>query len=366
MKNFKDFFKENKVLCIAVPVIVIILIILLCVFLPKKNTLDTKDVQTTNQVSNKDISLDVETVEKAEPVEEVSLGTSENSVVKETEKEVKEEPKEEVKVDNATDSVEVMAPVVDSNVDSEATVGTADEDELFHTWNKKATWYSSTYDVTLKINDAYADIDFTKEPGSVNAIYQEDSAADWSPNSNYMHAIHEFCFSSDPAYKNGADRYNPEVVKVSDLPAVSTVSSKQSSIAMTPELTAYKAQYDRLALFQATGSWEGSSTFYQLQINSDFAGAAVQQGYCWDIRKQSDDSFKISIYRNLSELDFNGLLTVLKMITPDAQAVYDAVYEQFYYGADWIVDYDNYYIIPNSNSEIMVPSNSEYAVYYIK
>lgn len=371
-EKFNNLSTRNKVLCIAIPVIVIALLILLGVGLTNKNTQDTKDVATTQNTSSTDYTLDVESVVKdeADAVEETT----------------KVEPEAAVSsaVDSVTSTIEVMSPVEEATemkteVESEEVVSeqnviiendeaalNSSSDDLYHSWNKKATWTASN-GVVIKINDAWADAVLATGDGDLQALWADDPEADWSPNSDFMNAVHEFVYG-DPVYKNGMDRYNPEIVNVSDLPQVPTVSTKQSSISVTPEFSAYKEQWDRMLLFQGTGNWEGSTTLCQLQINNDFAGqVASGQGYMWLVEKNSDGGFKISIYRNLSELSWDGLLTVLKLITPDAQAVYNAVYEDVYVGCD-IPSYNAWYDIPNTSSQIYVTDTTGlgYMEYFFK
>ena len=370
-EKFNNLSTKNKVLCIAIPVIVIALLILLGVGLTNKNTQDTKDVATTQNTSSTDYTLDVESVVKdeADAVEETT----------------KVEPEAAVSsaVDSVTSTVEVMSPVEETaeTVESEEVVSeqnviieneeaalNSSSDDLYHSWNLKATWTASN-GIVLKINDAWAEAVLGSGDGDMQALWTDDPEADWSPNSDFMNAVHEFVYG-DPAYKNGMDRYNPEIVNVSDLPQVPTVSTKQSSISVTPEFSAYKEQWDRMLLFQATGNWEGSTTLYQLQINNDFAGqVASGQGYMWLIEKNSDGEggFKISIYRNLSELSWDGLLTVLKLITPDAQAVYQEIYDQCYTGkTQYLVAYDEYATIGSSQLMTPTPAERGYVLFYLK
>ena len=113
--------------------------------------------------------------------------------------------------------------------------------------------------------------------------------------------------------------------------------------------------------------WENNPA-YALQVNSDFAGSvAMGQGQLWEIERM-DGYWKLTIRRNLSELNWHGILTCMKNIHPNVQGIYDAIFEQFYEGCDWIVDYDGWYTSANGSFEIYVPNEvgKSYGEYWFK
>lgn len=237
-----------------------------------------------------------------------------------------------------------------------------------NTWYKQITWTASNgYQVKiadqseLVYQDSHSRID----------IYI-DGTEDVSPNSAWSVAVIEYVYSNEKGFAGGTDRYNPEVVDVSKLPYVSTVSSKQTSLTATAEWNAYKEVFDPMHSFQACGIWQ-FNPIHMLHLTDDFIGLAADgTGYLWEIMYTSEEEYAPSIYpvdcwrvtfwTNPSELSWHGFHTALKMITPDADAVYEAIYEQAYYGADWILDYEGWYAIPNSSSEIYAvsPEKSSY------
>ena len=224
-------------------------------------------------------------------------------------------------------------------------------------WSQMIIWVSSE-GTELKINDKYAYLATQEDiQGITAALWLEDPDADERPDSDWSKAIIEFVYGIE-GLDGGTDRYNPEVVDVDNLPKVTTVSEKKSSFEVTDEFQAYIDEWNLYHSFQATGLWN-YNPLYMLQVDSNFAGAAAMgSGYLWDIQR-TGDYWTLTIRRNLSELNWDGILTCLKMVSPDAQEVFDnAIYEQFYNGCDWILDYDGWYDIPNSKSKIMVPSTA--------
>ena len=112
--------------------------------------------------------------------------------------------------------------------------------------------------------------------------------------------------------------------------------------------------------FQVTGKWEANPA-YLLQFG--FNGGkgigltAMGQGYLWELEYNGSE-WVVTIRANLSELQWDGLHNSLRLVSPDGDAVYNAVYEDFYSGATWIETFDAWYQIPNSSSEIYVPDYS--------
>ena len=151
------------------------------------------------------------------------------------------------------------------------------------------------------------------------------------------------------------------IVDVSKLPPVSTVTSKHTSIIKTDELMAYKEGWDLYHNFQTCGLWE-TSPLTGLQINDEFIGAAVNgQGYLWDIRRDRD-CWKLTIRRNLSTLNWHGLKAALKMLTPDAEALYNEFYKQCYENNPTFPEYDMWVTI--GSTEAMASGSDGCAIFY--
>lgn len=316
----------------------------------------------------------------AEPTTHPVQPTTVPALTEETETtEIPETNVPETEVGRETESSEIDAgkseTSTESNSSSEVYNGNAADmetlyQENLHKWTTGTVWTASN-GVSIKINDAWADAIKANNDGTPAAVWYEDPDIDPTPNSPYMNALNEFIYG-DEAYLNGTDRWNSEVVDVSKLPDIPLATSKQTSVVETDESRAYEDAFDVMYGFQISGKWE-SNPAYLLQFGYSggkgiglVAGAA---GYIWTIEYNGSE-WVVTINRNLSELQWDALHNSLRLLSPDGDAIYNAVYEQFYYGADWIVDYNGWYIVPNANSEICVPGlNAEglgYAEYHFR
>jgi len=252
----------------------------------------------------------------------------------------------------------------ETDVPEATTVSTSEggPDKYGHTWYEKNTWTASNGYV-LKICDQAALV--LTSPDAIRSgddIYL-DGTEDYSPNSAWNFAAVEWTYSNEKGFKGGTDRYNPEVVDVSLLPYVSTVSSKQTSLTATSEWNAYKEVFDPMHSFQATGIWEFNPVT-MLHLTDDFIGLASSDGvgYLWEISYQGD-CWKVTFRNNPSELSWHGFHTALKMITPDADAIYNEVYKQMYGDNPTFPEYDMWVTI--GDSQVMVSVGS-YAYVYFK
>lgn len=306
-----------------------------------------------------------QTVESAE-VEETEVITTEIKTISEDSTPTVNEPPKSANSSNENSSSSEVY-----NGDA-ADIETLYQENL-HKWTTGTVWTASN-GVSIKINDAWADAIKAGDAGDSAAVWYEDPDIDPTPNSPYMNALNEFIYGTDEAYLNGKDRWNSEVVDVSKLPDITLASSKQTSVVETNESRAYKDAFDVMYGFQATGKWQANpGALLQFGYSggkgiglTTFEGAS---GYIWTIEYNGSE-WVVTINRNLSELQWDALHNSLRLLSPDGDAIYNAVYEQFYYGADWIVDYNGWYIVPNANSEICVPGlNAEglgYAEYHFR
>ena len=300
-----------------------------------------KDKNVTN-----DVAVDTEDIISTEMTEVIETEIPETKEIVETELEMETEETEVIIISEEVQHIKDEDKNI--NFDEYPWLETGEDPTKTHYYG--VTWTASN-GYELKINDANAQIVVEDGYRGSDAIYN-DGTEDLKPNSDYMNAMHEFIYS-DPAYHNGEDRYNPEVVNVDNLPKVSTVTEKKASFDTEGELKTYADEWTIYSTFQATGKWE-YNILYVLQVNEDFVGsAAMGQGYLWDIERESD-YWKLTIRSNLSELDWHGILTTLKTITPDAEAVFNLIYTEFYDGNEWI-NKPIWYDIPDSNSKILVP-----------
>lgn len=303
----------------------------------------------------------------AEPTTHPVQPTTVPALTEETETtEIPETNVPETEVGRETESSEIDAgkseTSTESNSSNEAYNGNAADmetlyQENLHKWTTGTVWTASN-GVSIKINDAWADAIKAGDAGDSAAVWYEDPDIDPTPNSPYMNALNEFIYG-DEAYLNGTDRWNSEVVDVSELPDIPLASSKQTSVVETNESIAYKDAFDVMYGFQATGKWQanpgallqfGYSGGKGIGLTTSESGS----GYIWTIEYNGSE-WVVTINRNLSELQWDALHNSLRLLSPDGDAVYNAVYEDFYYGATWIEDFEGWYPIPNSSSEIYVP-----------
>lgn len=237
--------------------------------------------------------------------------------------------------------------------------GSLTYEDLQHRWTTGTTWRASN-GVELKINDASAAAVKAGLVGSTAAIWYEDPDADPVPNSPYEVALAEFIYGTDEAYLNGKDRVNPEVVDISKLPDIPLASSKQTSVIETDESRAYEEAYDTMYGFQKTGKWEANPAAL-LQFGFDggkgIGLTEMGMGYIWTLEHNGSE-WVVTINSNLSELAWDGLHNSLRLVSPDGETLFHAIYEDMYYGMI-IPEYDTWY---NVSALYNVPADSEICV----
>ena len=221
-------------------------------------------------------------------------------------------------------------------------------------WTHMVVWVSPG-GVEIKINDSYVYLAMKKDIiGREDALWNKDPDKNLEPGSEWMIEASKFAYGESWAK---VERQAHGSVDLSELPSVTTATEKRSSFNITDELNAYAEQWSIYNNFKMSGMME-YNIVNMMNITNDCAFVWADGMYKpWRIDRE-EDYWKITISRNLNDLDWHGLLTCLKNIEPDAELVYDAVYEQFYYGCDWILDYNGWYSISNSNSEIWVTKTS--------
>lgn len=310
-------------------------------------------------------NTDVASVEGTEVVSTTeSIATTENLTEDVTEEttDATEILPEEI---STTEETEVVEEVENTEVESDVTTESQPWDEnrtadtmddleqnyqdAMNSWTLKATWTASN-GVVIKINDAYANV---IESRSKNAIYY-DGTEDLSPNSAFMTAVNEYIYG-DEAYLNGTDRWNSEVVDVSKLPDIPCASSKQTSIPNSADFANYKAAFDEMYGFQVSGVWGANPAYCLQNYGSGIGLLASASHYLWTVEFDSSNNIVVTLKVNPSELQWDALHNTLRLLSPDGDALYNAIYEDAYYGATWISDFDGWYSVPNSSSEVYVP-----------
>lgn len=338
---------------------------------------EVSNTEIVETVSNEDATT--ETTETTEPpapaitsesteesTEAASDATPESTV------EISEVPDEVPSTESITataePSVEQTTEPTTSTTNSTFDVnpdGSLSYEDLLHRWTTGTTWKASN-GVELKINDAHAEAVKAGDLGSTAAIWYEDPDRDPTPNSPYMNALAEFIYGTDEAYLNGKDRVNPEVVDISKLPDIPLASSKQTSVVETDESRAYKEAYDIMMGFQRTGKWEANPAVL-LQFGFD-GGKGIGQtsdgaGYIWTLEYNGSE-WVVTINRNLSELQWDGLHNSLRLVSPDGDILYNEFFKQCYEDNPTFPEYDMWVTI--GNSQAMASGTNGAAKFYFK
>lgn len=232
--------------------------------------------------------------------------------------------------------------------------------------NSLNTWYKGQYfvgsnGVKVRIADAYR-VDAEGMIPHPDAIFR-DGTENIEPTSEWQKAISEYL-----------GEYTRLNMDPSSLPSVSTVSSKQTTFDKNnASFVAYKNAFDPMWQMQNVGhSNEMSLSCLQpFDNNQDgvFDGVGLidsapgKLGYMWEMKYDSGNGYwKLVIKGNYTELIWNSIHNSIRMITPDADAVYNAIYEDCY----------NYYFestdvfYPVGNTEVMVKIENGTLYYYIR
>lgn len=241
-------------------------------------------------------------------------------------------------VDSANTTVQVTVParyelpyiVNGIDIRSGDTDGDGVNDNHQNTWYGGATFTASN-GVTIRIADGFKII---PGDGNIYSIFY-DRTENCEPGSDWDKACNEYMGTSK-TYE----------VSASNLPAVATVSSKQTVIDDTnSSFVAYKQAFDPLWAYQNTGSATALSCLQPYDGNQDgvvdgiglldTSGGAT---YIWTMDYDAANGYwKFTIKGNYTELIWNSILNSLRMITPDADAVYNEIYQAFYYGDTLLV-----------------------------
>ena len=200
--------------------------------------------------------------------------------------------------------------------------------------NHQNTWYAGKYfvgsnGVKVRIADAYR-VDAEGMIPHPDAIFR-DGTENIEPTSEWQKAISEYL-----------GEYTRLNMDPSSLPWVSTVSSKQTTFDRNnASFVAYKNAFDPMWQMQNVGhSNEMSLSCLQpFDNNQDgvFDGVGLidsapgKLGYMWEMKYDSGNGYwKLEIKGNYTELIWNSIHNSIRMITPDADAIYDAIYQSYY------------------------------------
>ena len=194
-----------------------------------------------------------------------------------------------------------------------------------NTWYAGQTWTASN-GVTIRIADGFK---IVPGQGNIYSIFY-DRTENCKPGSDWDKACNEYMGMS-----------STNEVSASDLPAVATVSSKQTTFDdSNSSFVAYKQAFDPLWAYQNTGSASALSCLQPYDRNQDgvvdgigLLDTSGVAAYMWTMDYDAANGYwKLAIKTNYTELIWNSIHNSIRMITPDADAVYNAIYQDYYYG----------------------------------
>lgn len=374
LAKFLSLSVPLKVVSVAIPLVIIGTAVATPIILNNKEAV----VEISDTEENLEETVDEAEVARAEPtieptvepieteeVVEDTVETVESSEVPDTTPEpTADTPTDEYTPSNAGDTLTVEAPTngtigevevkVPSSYALPYIVNGVDirdgdfnndgiNDNYGNTWYEGKTWTASN-GVTLRIADGYT----WNHPQAVFS----DGTEDRSPNSDFMHAFHEFTGETSLSE-----------ISAADLPLVNLATSKQTSINRNdPSFIAYKAAFDPLWSYQVTASYDGLS---QIQVLEDGIGLLemLTCGYIWEMHYDSANGYwKLILKSNMTELEWNSIRNSLRMITPDGETIYNEIYQVCYYDNPTFPDYDMWVTI--GGSEVMVSSPDYGFIYF--
>lgn len=229
-------------------------------------------------------------------------------------------------------------------------------------WTKGKTWTASN-GVVLKVKDEYAHWDFNI---ATNRMAFDSSEIliiddlDLRPGTPDFDAIVEFEYGTG-AYQGGTEKMK---ISAADLPLVATPATKQTSAPKTDSWNAYVAQFNPLWKYQATGSYE--SAIPQLQNYGTGIGliSGIGDGYIFNL-DWIGDCWKLTLRGYPTELQWNAIRNSIRLVSPDAETLFSAIYEQCYTGSDLFTDWDTWCTI-GANQAMTSIGDSNGTYFYFK
>lgn len=228
-----------------------------------------------------------------------------------------------------------------------------------NTWYAGQTWTASN-GVTIRIADGFK---IVPGQGNIYSIFY-DRTENCEPGSDWDKACNEYM---------GVSSTNE--VSASDLPAVATVSSKQTTFDdSNSSFVAYKQAFDPLWAYQNTGSASALSCLQPYDRNQDgvvdgigLLDTSGVAAYMWTMDYDAANGYwKFTIKGNYTELIWNSILNSLRMITPDADAVYSTIYNDFYNGVPELGTHDTYMQVGSTAIAWSSSSGNGRTIYLIK
>lgn len=194
--------------------------------------------------------------------------------------------------------------------------GDGKNDNNGNTWYEGQTWTASNGYV-LRIADQYY-----VQPGARNgndAVFR-DGTENLEPTGPFALAYSEYM-----------GQLSRDTISPKDLPKVNTVSTKQTSINVNdPSFIAYKTAFDPLWKQQNGGN---ESELFAASNGIGLIDNTLGYHYLWAIKYNEDSGdWTFGVKGSYTELGWNAVKNSIRMITPDADAVFDTIYKACYYG----------------------------------
>lgn len=380
LAKFQALSMQMKIVTVVVTVVLLAGVVTVAVTMNGNKAEDTMD---TAQITMESTVEMLET-ESTDVTEETSVSVEETTEAESEEMTVEPAATEETTVEEMLTEAESTEMTEDSQTAAQTEANVPDTSNVNYvlpyivngrdirngdfdgdgvTDNHGNTWYQGqvfvgSNNVKVRIADGYDVKPMLPNP---DAVFR-DGTENIEPGSDWQIAVNE--------YLGRADINN---VTGDNLPQVNTVSSKQTTINDTdPSYLAYKAAFDPVWQVQNKGTYvEGGLSMLQTFDKGhdgtvDGIGLIDSMGslnYMWTLEYDYiNGCWKLEILGNYTELIWNSIHNSIRMITPDADAVYNAIYQDCY----------NYYFestdvfYPIGNTEVMVSIKNGTIYYYIR
>ena len=215
--------------------------------------------------------------------------------------------------------------------------------------------------IVLRIRDEYAHWDFENNMAARNVYSASEiiicDGQDFRPDSPFMDAITEFEYGTG-AYEGGAEKWK---ISPDELPLVATPAAKLNYAPKTDFWNAYVEAFNPLWKYQATGSADALGGY----LSNYNTGIGLMGGhtsaFIWNL-DWTGDCWKLKITSNLSKLQWNSVRNSIRLVSPDAEALYNAVFNEFY--EDTGLANDN--VWENIGGSQAMVSGSDYWYFYFK
>ena len=364
LAKFQALSMQMKIVTVAVPMVLLAGVVTVAVTMNGNKAEGALDTAQTTMES----TVEMLETESTDVTEETSVSVEETTEAESEEMTVEPAATEETTVEEMLTEAESTEMTEDSQTAAQTEANVPDTSNVNYvlpyivngrdirngdfdgdgvTDNHGNTWYQGqvfvgSNGVMVRIADGY---DVKPMIPSTDAVFR-DGTENIEPGSDWLYAVNE--------YLGTVDLHS---IDVSSLPSVNTVSSKQTTINDTDSsYLAYKAVFDPLWSLQNVGHDGGFSALQTIDKNHDgqvdgigLLSALGVTGYMWEMRYDSDNGYwKLEIKGNYTELIWNSIHNSIRMITPDADAVYNEIYTQCYYDNPTFPEYDMWVTIGNT------------------